>query len=90
MPRTGGVVAPNMPHHVVQRGHIRNVVFAENRDYYFCLDPLREWTRILQVKDYAWCLMNDHDNKSIGLQMKRLAGRQTRSCATVQCQRFIR
>ena len=28
MPRIGRVVLPNYPHHIVQRGHNRQVVFA--------------------------------------------------------------
>jgi putative transposase len=87
MPRIGRVVAPNMPHHVVQRGHNRNAVFVDDCDYSYYLDTLGKWTRQLQVKVYAWCLMTNHvhllldprdDIKSIGLLMKRLAGRQTR------------
>ena len=87
MPRIGRVVVPNMPHHVVQRGHNRNAVFVENNDYAYYLDTLIEWKQLLQVKVYAWCLMTNHvhllldpgeDVKSIGLLMKRLAGRQTR------------
>ena len=87
MPRIGRVVAPNMPHHVVQRGHNRNAVFVDDGDYSYYFDTLREWIQILQVKVYAWCLMTNHvhllldpgdDIKSIGLLMKRLAGRQTR------------
>jgi putative transposase len=87
MPRIGRVVAPNMPHHVVQRGHNRNAVFIDDGDYSYYLDTLASWTRQLQVKVYAWCLMTNHvhllldpgdDIKSIGLLMKRLAGRQTR------------
>ncbi len=87
MPRIGRVVAFNMPHHVVQRGHNRNIVFADDDDYSYYLDTLREWSQILPVKVYAWCLMTNHvhllldpgdDIKSIGLLMKRLAGRQTR------------
>jgi putative transposase len=87
MPRIGRVVAPNMPHHVVQRGHNRNAVFVDDGAHFYYFDTLREWTQILQVKVYAWCLMTNHvhllldpgdDIKSIGLLMKRLAGRQTR------------
>jgi len=87
MPRIGRVVAPNLPHHVVQRGHNRNAVFVDDGDYSYYLDTLGNWTRQLQVKVYAWCLMTNHvhllldpgdDIKSIGLLMKRLAGRQTR------------
>jgi len=87
MPRIGRVVAPNMPHHVVQRGHNRNVVFVDDGDYSYYLDTLGNWSRQLQVKVYAWCLMTNRvhllldpgdDVKSIGLLMKRLAGRQPR------------
>ena len=85
MPRIGRVVAPNMPHHVVQRGHNRNAVFVDDGDYSYYLDTLGKWTRQLQVKVYAWCLMTNHvhllldpgdDIKSIGLLMKR-SGRKT-------------
>ncbi len=31
MPRIGRIVVPNMPHHVVQRGHDRNAVFVEDQ-----------------------------------------------------------
>jgi len=87
MPRIGRVVAPNMPHHVVQRGHNKNIVFEDDGGYSYYFDTLGKWTRQLQVKVYAWCLMTNHihllldprdDIKSIGLLMKRLAGRQTR------------
>jgi len=87
MPRIGRVVAPNMPHHVVQRGHNRQAVFVVDGDYAFYLETLRAWAQILRVRVYARCLMTNHihllldpgdDIKSIGLLMKRLAGRQTR------------
>jgi putative transposase len=50
MPRTGRVVAPNTPHHVIRRGHNRNVVVARDDDYPYYLDTPREWAQILQVK----------------------------------------
>ncbi len=31
MPRRGRIVVPNYPHHVVQRGHNRQVVFPLRR-----------------------------------------------------------
>ena len=37
MPRVGRVVLPNYPHHIVQRGHNRQVVFAVDSDFeYYC------------------------------------------------------
>jgi putative transposase len=45
MPRIGTVVAQNMPHHIVQRGHNKNAVFVENEDYSYYLNTLVEWTQ---------------------------------------------
>ena len=42
MPRMGRVVLPNYPHHVVQRGHNRQVVFAEAEDFQRYLSDLHE------------------------------------------------
>lgn len=87
MPRMARVIVPNLPHHIVQRGHNRKAVFVEPYDYQYYLDTLLEWKRELGIKVYAWCLMTNHvhlildpgdDRLAIGLLMKRLAGRQTR------------
>lgn len=86
MPRTGRVVLPKYPHHVVQRGHNRQVVFADPADYRYYLNTLAEFKETLDVCVYAFCLMTNHvhlllapDTQSgLGQLMKRLAGRQTR------------
>ncbi len=87
MPRHARVVLPNMPHHIVQRGHNRSLVFASDNDYLYYLDNLKEWKTKLRCKLYSYCLMTNHvhlvvdpgDNPdSLGVLMKRLAGRQTR------------
>jgi putative transposase len=57
MPRKGRVVLPNHPHHVVQRGHNRQVVFAVAEDYQRYLADLRELKDVFGVKVYAYCLM---------------------------------
>lgn len=33
MPRMERVVLPSYPHHIVQRGHNRQVVFAQEEDF---------------------------------------------------------
>ncbi len=48
MPRTARVVLPGYAHHIVQRGHNRQPVFAENRDYAYYLNGLREQGICLQ------------------------------------------
>lgn len=44
MPRSGRVLLPNYAHHIVQRGHNRQVVFPEHHDFQYYLGTLREWT----------------------------------------------
>ena len=81
------MVLPNCPHHIIQRGHNRQAVFAGDDDYLYYLDNLKEWKSLLGCKLYAYCLMTNHvhlvidpgDNpENLALLMKRVAGRQTR------------
>jgi putative transposase len=53
MPRMGRVVLPNYPHHIVQRGHNRQVVFAGQEDFEYYLEILGECKESYQVKIYA-------------------------------------
>ena len=85
MPRKARVLVPHCPHHIVQRGHNRQVVFLADEDYQFYLDNLAEWKVRLGIKFYARCLMTNHihlvvepgeDAGTLSLLMKRLAGRQ--------------
>ena len=87
MPRQARLVLPNCPHHIIQRGHNRQVVFACDADYLLYLDTLQEWKTELGCKVYAYCLMTNHVHLvidpgdapgNLGLLMKRVAGRQTR------------
>ena len=87
MPRMGRIVLPNYPHHVVQRGHNRQVVFAAAEDYQRYLTDLRELKDVFGVKVYAYCLMTNHVHlllapgdsvAGLGQLMKALAARATR------------
>ena len=87
MPRSARVVLANCPHHVVQRGHNRGVVFVEKGDYEYYLANLRTFKRSFGCRVYGFCLMTNHvhlivdpgsDVASLGRLLKRLAGRQTR------------
>ena len=87
MPRLGRVVVPNYPHHVIQRGHNKQVVFAEEADFDYYLGTLAEFKEEYNVKVFAFCLMTNHVHlvlqpgdkiTGMGQLMKRLAGRQTR------------
>jgi len=87
MPRSARVVIVNHPHHVVQRGHNCQVVFAHDDDFSFYLATLQEWKERLKCKVYAYCLMTNHIHmviepsdkaEDLGRLMKRVAGRYTR------------
>ncbi|MDH7542220.1 transposase, partial [Pseudomonas aeruginosa] len=73
--------------HVVQRGHNRQVVFAEDEDYQRYLSDLRDLKDAFGIKVYAFCLMTNHvhlllapgDSLSgLAQLMKTLAARTTR------------
>ncbi len=87
MPRVGRVVLPNYPHHIVQRGHNRQVVFAVDSDFEYYLETLSQWREVYGIRVYAWCLMTNpihlvveppEKTALLGQLMKRLSGRQTR------------
>lgn len=87
MPRTSRVVLPNYPHHIIQRGHNKQVIFASDEDYVYYLENLKEWKKALGCHIYAYCLMTNHvhlivnpgkDAENLALLMKRVSGRQTR------------
>jgi len=87
MPRTARIILTGYPHHILQRGHNRQTVFASDEDYLYYLDNLKEWKEKLGCKVYAYCLMTNHvhlvidpgdDERNLALLMKRVAGRQTR------------
>jgi putative transposase len=81
------LVLPNYPHHVVQRGHNKQVVFVDASDFEHYLTNLRELKQALAVKVYAFCLMTNHvhllldpgdDPMALAKLMKVLAARTTR------------
>ncbi len=87
MPRKRRIVLTNTAHHIVQRGHNRNAVFIDEKDYDYYINTLKEWKDTLQVKVYGYCLMTNHvhlivdpcdEEGNLAKLMKRLAGRQTR------------
>ena len=84
MPRVGRTILPYYPHHIIQRGHNRQVVFAEVRDFERYLETLATFKDVFDVRVYAYCLMTNHVHllvapeqiTGLGQLMKRLAGRQ--------------
>ncbi|MFK5927362.1 MAG: hypothetical protein QM483_12075 [Desulfuromusa sp.] len=60
MPRTARIVILDYPHHIIQRGHHRQTVFASDDDLCYYLDNLAEWkefytyTRSLILIPFIW------------------------------------
>ena len=86
MPRAGRVVLPDYPHHIVQRGHNRQVVFAQEEDFRNYLDNLHELKVQYGIRVFAYCLMSNHVHlllqpgeavTDLGRFMKALAERTT-------------
>ena len=60
MARIARVVAPGMPHHVIQRGVRRMDVFFSDDDRNAYLELLAEQGERFGVRYLAWCLMDNH------------------------------
>jgi putative transposase len=86
MPRSGRIVLPGYPHHIVQRGHNSQPVFTTPNDFHYYLDSINQWKEEYGVRLYGYCLMTNHvhlilepeDARGLADLMKRVAGRQTR------------
>jgi putative transposase len=87
MPRYPRLFLPEMPLHIVQRGHDQQPVFVQAEDYKYYLDNLREAKDTLSIQVHGYCLMTNHvhlivtpqaETENISSLMRTLAARQTR------------
>ena len=60
MARLPRLIIPNQPHHVIQRGNNRQLIFREEADYQRFLVWLKEAARFYQVAIHAYVLMPNH------------------------------
>lgn len=60
MARLPRLIIPNQPHHVIQRGNDRQLIFRDNDDYVVFLGRLREAAKQFQVAIHAYVLMPNH------------------------------
>jgi putative transposase len=60
MARIARVVAPGIPHHIVQRGNRRQETFFRKEDYQAYLTFMAYWCRDCGVEIWAYCLMPNH------------------------------
>jgi putative transposase len=60
MARLPRLVVPNQPHHIIQRGNDRQLVFRDTADYLEFLARLREAAKQFKVAIHAYVLMPDH------------------------------
>jgi putative transposase len=60
MPRKPRIIIPGYPHHLVQRGHNKQVVFRNNDDRNIYLHHMAEYSARYECKMLAYCLMQNH------------------------------
>jgi putative transposase len=80
MARLPRLILPHQPHHVIQRGNDRQLVFREDEDYQRFLGWLKESARFYQVAIHAYVLMPNQvhllatpvDNEGLAQMMQKL------------------
>ena len=80
MARQSRLILPNQPHHVIQRGNDRQLIFREPEDYQRFLGWLKEASRFYSVAIHAYVLMPDHlhllatpfDANGLALMMQKI------------------
>ena len=60
MARLPRLVVPGQPHHIIQRGNDRRLIFGDDSDYEAFLGWLREASRRFRVAIHAYVLMPNH------------------------------
>ena len=60
MSRLPGIVLPELPHHLTQRGNRKSDVFLDTEDRQFFLSLVEEHTKTNGMKLSSYCLMNNH------------------------------
>ena len=60
MPRTRRVESPSGVYHFINRGVNKKALFHKKEDYYFFLDLVKEYSSILNIQVYHYCLMGNH------------------------------
>ena len=87
MSRPKRLFLPNTPLHIVQRGHDRQPVFVQRRDFEYYIANLADAKSEHSIRLYGYCLMTNHvhllvapgeDITGVSSFMRMLAGRQTR------------
>lgn len=60
MARLARVIAPGLPHHVIQRGNRRQQTFFADEDYQGYLNLMAQFCQAEEVEVWAYCLMPNH------------------------------
>jgi putative transposase len=60
MARLPRLVVPHQPHHIIQRGHDKQLIFRDSADHAAFLEWLKEGAKRFKVAIHAYVLMPDH------------------------------
>jgi putative transposase len=103
MARQPRLIVPEQPHHVIQRGNNRQIIYREEADYQRFLVWLKEGARFYDVAIHAYVLMPNHvhllatpsDATGLALMMQKVGrlsmfrGLTTSTSAAVDCSRGV-
>lgn len=60
MPRIPRIIVVGYPHHIVQRGNNRQIIFFEDKDRFFYLNLIKKYSNECSCSVRTYCLMNNH------------------------------
>jgi len=60
MARTARFIVPGSPHHILNRGNNKEIIFLDEGDYSFFLSQVRKYKRKFPVRIYHYCVMPNH------------------------------
>lgn len=60
MPRKPRAIIPDVPYHITARANRGEFIFTSDKDRELYAEFIIQYTRKLDVKIYAWCIMGNH------------------------------
>lgn len=60
-------------YHIIIRGNNKQNIFCDNQDYNFILNRIKKYSKQLEIKVFAYCLMSNHVHILIGNANKNMS-----------------
>lgn len=60
MSRQARIIIPNFPHHILNRGNNKEIIFFDDEDFKFFLRQVKKYKEKYGIKIYHYCVMPNH------------------------------